>query len=88
MKKLTQDELKQLTELQNGYSKIYFEIGQLEIEKRLLEEKIQSLKTSQEYLFSDIKKIQENEVLLATDLNNKYGRGTIDINTGEIIPIS
>lgn len=86
-KQLSQEELQQLKELQSSYSKVYFEIGQLEIQKRSLNEELDKIKTNQDYLFLDIKKIQENEEIFAKILNEKYGKGTIDINTGKISPL-
>lgn len=86
-KQLTTEELQQLTELQSNYSKIYFEIGQLEIQKRELNEQLETVSKNQDFLYLDIKKIQEKEMVLANNLNEKYGKGTIDINTGEITPL-
>lgn len=85
-KQLTQEELQQVQELQSQYSKLYFEVGELEVQKRIFQENLNNIEEQQKYLFLDLKKIQEKETSFAQGLNEKYGKGTININNGEIIP--
>jgi len=86
-KQLNEQELQQLKDLQSGYSKIYFELGNLEFQKRNLEEVLEKIKTDQSYLILDSKTIRQKEEEFAKELNEKYGKGSIDINTGEITPL-
>ena len=84
---MSEQELEKLKELQTSYSKLYFEIGELEIQKRSLNETIEKLNIDQGFMYSDMKKLQENESTFAASLNEKYGKGTINITTGEITPL-
>lgn len=86
-KQLTAEELKQLQNLQSLYSKLYFDLGQAEINIEILNEQLERAKTEKKYFFVDLKKIQLDEEAFAKTLNEKYGKGTIDINTGEIKPL-
>lgn len=88
MKKLTESELNSLKTLQDSFSKTSFEIGELEIRKRLLEEELEKTKTEIQYLFLDFKSLQLKEKELSVELNSKYGTGTIDVDKGEITPFS
>lgn len=87
IKKLTFEELEEIKTLKANHDKLNFEIGQLEVQKRLIEEELEKIKINQNYAFLDLKKLKETEQFLAEKLNEKYGVGVIDINTGEIKPI-
>mgnify|MGYP001570704238 CR=1 FL=1 len=72
---LTAEELKQLQNLQSLYSKLYFELGQAEINIEILNEQLEKAKTEKKYFFVDLKKIQLDEEAFAKILNEKYGKG-------------
>lgn len=88
MQKLTENELDSLKTLQTSFSKIYFEIGELEIRKKLLEENLEKVNTEIQYIFLDFKTLEGKEKQLSVELNAKYGTGTIDVDKGEITPFS
>lgn len=77
--KFTEDELKSLQELQGTYNQITMALGQLVITKLATEEREEGLKKA----LLDTK-TKEND--LAKDLTDKYGKGTLNIETGEFIP--
>jgi len=77
--KFTEDELKSLQELQGTYQQITLALGQLSVSKYALEEREDSLKQA----LLDTK-TKENE--LAKELTEKYGKGTLNIETGEFEP--
>ena len=77
--KFTEDELKNLQELQGNYQRITLALGQVNVSKYALEEREDSLKQA----LLDTK-TKENE--LAKSLTEKYGKGSLNIETGEFTP--
>ena len=77
--KFTEDELKSLQELQGTYQQITLALGQLSVSKYAMEEREDSLKKA----LLDTK-TKENE--LAKVLTEKYGKGSLNSETGEFTP--
>ena len=78
-KKFTEEELKQITDFRDQTSRITSELGQVQIQKILLND-------VQENLQVQYKQLQSQEAELVSVLNEKYGKGTVDISTGEFVP--
>ena len=87
MAKLTQEELQQIKDLQSKYNQTLFEIGVAEAQLIVFQENIEKLQEAKKGLVSDLKTIEQKESELVKSLQEKYGEGNIDINTGEITPI-
>ena len=77
--KFSEEELQSLQELQRTYQQITLALGQLSVSKYALVEREDSLKQA----LLDTK-TKENE--LAKSLTEKYGKGTLNIETGEFTP--
>jgi predicted nuclease with TOPRIM domain len=73
---LTAEELNSLQSINEELSNTLMSLGQIEINKSLLEENKQTLLTN----FSQIQQKQEK---LAVELTQKYGDGNINLTTGE-----
>jgi len=85
-KKLTQEELAQIQEMQTQYNKFVFELGSFEAQiQGILQQKI-LLEKEKDGIISDIKTLGEKERELVKVLQEKYGAGNIDPQTGEITP--
>jgi hypothetical protein len=82
---LSQEELNSIKEVQELYNKITFELGQLELQKTNLENLLNTLSTQKTSVLNELKSVQDKETTLGKDLNNKYGNGIIDPDTGEFI---
>lgn len=81
--KMSQEDIDLLKKLQEEYNKKTFEFGRLyqakiEIDNQLVEWDEQNLKLTNEY-----KKLQEEETNLAKTLEDKYGEGQVNLETGE-----
>jgi frataxin-like iron-binding protein CyaY len=76
---LTQEEINQIKDLKVQFSQITDAVGEVEIQKMNLEIKRENLK---QILIN----LQEQEIKLAQELEQKYGQGTISLETGEFIP--
>lgn len=87
MTKLSQEELQQIKDLQVRYNKTIFELGAAQAQLMALEEQIEKITAEKKNLIADIKSIEEKENNLVKELQEKYGQGNINIETGEITPI-
>ena len=85
-KKFTEEELKSITEIQNGNSRIISELGQVELQLFLVNEELEKLDKMKSALQIQFTNLQAEEAELVGSLNEKYGIGTVDINTGEFVP--
>ena len=87
MAKLTTEELQSIKDLQSKYNQAIFEIGASEAQLIVFQENIEKLAEAKKGLVSDLKTIEQKESELVKSLQEKYGEGNIDINTGEITPV-
>ena len=73
---LAPEELSRLQEANNKVADIVASVGQIEINKSILEENKKSL-------LANFAQIQQDQEVLAQELTQKYGDGTIDMTSGE-----
>lgn len=85
-KKFTDEELKNITEIRDGNSRIISDLGQIELQTFLINDQLNELGKMKDALQEQFKNLQAKETELISQLNEKYGIGTVDINTGEFIP--
>jgi chromosome segregation ATPase len=86
-KKLTQEELQSIQELQKQFNQFIFELGNVEAQIQGLLHQKSLLETEKEGIVSDIKTLTNKEKDLVTSLQEKYGNGSIDPQTGEIVSL-
>jgi hypothetical protein len=80
MSKLTSGEIQQLTELKTKYNQLVGVIGNIEVQ-------MMSLSLQKDQLKSEFLTIQEEEIKLGKELEEKYGNGTISLENGEFSPM-
>lgn len=85
--KFTDDELKQINTIADTYSQLQTELGNLGVQKILVDERIQAIQDREESIRGEWKKNQTTEQELVKTLSNKYGEGTLDPKTGEFTPV-
>lgn len=78
-KKLTQKEIDNLTSLKKSYAELTNVVGNVEIQILTLE-----LRKSQ--LKDNLFQLQQDEMKLAKELEEKYGNGSISLEKGEFLP--
>ena len=78
-KKISPQEIEQITTLQTNINKLTNHFGQLQMSKIRLEEQENLLK-EQLLIFG------KEETKLAKEFTDKYGKGSLDIETGEFTP--
>ena len=84
--KFTDEELKSLQELSQSYQNIQASFGQLKVQKILNQQQTDALEEAEVKMDSDYKEIQDNERKLVEELNEKYGPGQLDPQTGVFTP--
>ena len=75
---LAKGEIDHLSSLQNQQDNFVIQLGQIEYQKNLL--KKQKLKINQQ-----IESFEQNQIQLAKQLEEKYGKGTVNLESGEFI---
>ena len=84
--KFTEEELRNIKTIQDDGYTLVSEFGQLEIERFVINRKLQELDEMREKLEAQFFSVQERERVLVQSLNEKYGSGTVDIESGVFIP--
>ena len=75
----SEQELNQLKELRDNLQKITIQFGQLTVSKIKLKENEIKLK-------DQLSNLEKQEINLAKSLSNKYGKGSINLETGTFTP--
>ena len=79
-KKFSTEEIKNIKDLQQEISDTTFQLGQINISKMKIESQETQIK---QRLLS----LEDKERKLAKDLSSKYGKGKLNLDTGEFIPV-
>ena len=77
--KFTQEEINSLKGFQTRLDNIITQFGRINLSRIKLDEQENLLK-------DEVKKIENEEIELAQKLSDKYGRGSLDIETGTFTP--
>ena len=78
-KVLTEDEVSSLKDLKKQYRDLTEATGVVEMQKLNLEIKKEQIKEK-------LKSLQQKEIKLAKELEEKYGNGEISLESGEFLP--
>ena len=78
-KKFTEEEIAKLKDVRMKFSELSHKLGQNEIQKLAVEDEKRQLVN----LLNTTIKLEKE---LASELLEKYGKGTIDVDSGEFIP--
>jgi hypothetical protein len=84
--KFSEEELQSLSELSQGYQNIQSAFGQVRVQKILAQQQIDSLDEAEARMEGDYTDLQQKERDLVEQLNEKYGPGTLDPQTGVFTP--
>ena len=85
--KFTDEELKSLQELSPNYQNIQASFGQMKVQKILNQQQADALEEAEVKMDADYKDIQDSERKLVEELNEKYGPGQLDPQTGVFTPV-
>ena len=84
--KFTEDEIKSLNDLNQGYQTKQSQFGQLKVQRILLSKQIEALDETEIRLETEYSELQKSEQNLVAELNTKYGPGQLDPKTGVFTP--
>jgi len=84
--KFTQEELDSLQGLSQGYDNIRNSMGNLEISRIQLEQRLENLSDEKLRLETEYSNLVSTEQKLVSELNEKYGAGNLDPATGVFTP--
>jgi hypothetical protein len=82
--KFTEEEVKEINDLRFEVGSVFTQLGQIQIEKRKRLEELEQNETS---LLEKYTELVAKEDILFKGLNEKYGDGDYDPNTGIFTPI-
>ena len=77
--KFTSEELEQIKQVQSNANSLTYQAGQLYLAKL-------KFKEQEKALLSNIESLSDQETALANQFTEKYGKGSIDLETGEFTP--
>lgn len=77
--KFTQEEIQQIQQIQSTAAAIFNTIGQLHFQRKSIESQIEQAEMNHSQLI-------ERETELIATLRERYGDGSLDLNTFEFVP--
>ena len=83
-KHLTQEELDQVNQINQGYRQIVNALGQVNVQMLELQQQKSQLDGELEQQYNQLK---QTETELSIQLEENYGKGNINLETGEFTPI-
>ena len=84
--KFSDDELQSLQDLQNGYQEKQAMLGQIAVQRIIVSQQMDALEARQTELETEYEAVQQEERDLVQKLNEKYGPGQLDPQTGVFTP--
>ena len=85
--KFSDEELKSLQDLSQSYQNIQNSFGQIKVQKILNQQQADALEEAEVKMDADYKEMQDTERELVQQLNEKYGPGQLDPQTGVFTPV-
>ena len=83
--KFTEEELSQIKQIQDNNTRIIFQLGETELELRLIEQRMQELNNIRNSIHADYAAMRNKERDLVQQLNTKYGAGQVDLESGVFV---
>ena len=78
-KVLTQEEISKIKKLKQQFEDLTITAGNVEIQ-------IMNLQLQKDQIKSNLQQLQQQEKVIAQELEKKYGDGTISLESGEFLP--
>tara|TARA_B100001094_G_C17781308_1_gene599871 strand:+ start:365 stop:619 length:255 start_codon:yes stop_codon:yes gene_type:complete len=80
IKVLTKEEINNIKQVKEDFQILVSQVGEVEIG-------IMNLNKKKKELEKELESIQQKEINVAKELESKYGKGNISLETGEFTPI-
>ena len=85
--KFTKDVLNSIEELRNNYNSVTNSLGMLEVSRMQTEKRLETIEGDKIRLETQYEQLTMVEKELINSLTEKYGQGSIDINSGVFTPV-
>ena len=85
-KEFQAEDIQSVKNLQSQYATNTAQIGQVEVELHLLKRRLIQIEELRTSLFTTYDELQKQEKELVESLNQKYGDGVLDLDSGRFIP--
>jgi hypothetical protein len=85
--KFTQEEVDSLQQLRTNYASIESMFGKLEVARLQLEKQAENIDSEKLRLETEYAEVQKQERSLGEQLNEKYGAGNLNPETGVFTPV-
>jgi predicted nuclease with TOPRIM domain len=85
--KFTQAELDSLSNLKSSYAQVELSLGRLEIARIQTEQRLEQLNNDKIQLETQFEELQRQESALVNTLNEKYGQGNLNPESGVFTPV-
>ena len=86
--KFSEEEMKEIRELQSSYIALQNSLGQIGISRIRLDKQSQEYDKAEENIRTQFEEAQKTEREFIDKINKKYGDGNLDITTGVFTPTS
>jgi len=84
--KFSEEEMKQITELQGTYLNLQNTLGQMSVQRMRLEQQFENLDVAEENVRTSFVDTQKKERDFVDQINKKYGDGNLDLTSGVFTP--
>jgi deoxyribodipyrimidine photolyase len=84
--KFTEQEMQSIKEVQEEYSKVGVQLVQIKLARKNSEDYLNQLEEQEIVITQTILELSEKEKEIADALNDKYGIGSLDMESGEFTP--
>ena len=84
--KFTEEEMKQINDLQQGYANLQSALGQISINQIRLEQQMEDINSAEQKIKAQYVENQNKEREFVDSINKKYGDGNLDLSTGVFTP--
>lgn len=82
----SQEDMERIKKMQNDYFAFSAELGQLEIEKKIVENRMKALKEIEDEAWKKYEELRKMEQDMIQEFNTKYGDGVLDLESGTFQP--
>ena len=84
--KFSDEELVSIKSVRDEYTVLKNQLGELQVQRILIEAQLDALEKAESDTQEKYKQALETEQKLVIDLDKKYGRGNLDMETGVFTP--
>lgn len=84
--KFTTEELAKISQIQNDYQALGIQLVQTKLSIKNTTSQLDKLQSQEQTLTDKVVEVSEAESALAQELETKYGKGSIDMETGIFTP--